>query len=173
MFTEASLENLFYSASAAQRSHQEASRSRYLASKLNIFLAGIEQYAKAMDVLSQASQFQKYFAVLMDMLEHIGDVLPRFQAYETLFSSSTRLMQSLSNAYLEMIKFCTSVKAAFLKARKSDSYSHIHCTGSIMVFYTNYHLEGSTRRCSSEYHGDLSSSNLERFQKTVNGIESQ
>ncbi len=84
-----------------------------------------------------SSQFQKYFAVLMDMLEHIGDVLPRFQAYETLFSSSTRLMQSLSNAYLEMIKFCTSVKAAFQKARKSGSYSHIHSTGSIMVFYTN------------------------------------
>ena len=28
MFTEASLKNLFYSASAAQRFHQEASRSR-------------------------------------------------------------------------------------------------------------------------------------------------
>lgn len=55
------------------------------------------------------------------MFEQIGDVLPRFQAYETLFSSSPRLVQSLSNAYLEIFKFCTSAKAAFRKARKSSS----------------------------------------------------
>lgn len=55
MFAEASLENLFYSASAAQKVHREGSRSRYLASKLNSFLAGIDQYGKALDVWSQGS----------------------------------------------------------------------------------------------------------------------
>ena len=73
-----------------------------------------------------SSQFQKYFAVLIDMLEDIGDVLPRFQAYETIFSSNPRLMQSLSNAYLDIAQFCTSVKAAFTKAKKSGSFQEIH-----------------------------------------------
>lgn len=57
MFAEASLENIFYSASAAQKIHQEGSRARYLASKLHSLLAGIDQYGKAMDVFSQASPF--------------------------------------------------------------------------------------------------------------------
>ena len=57
MFAEASLENVFCSASAAQKAHQEGSRSLYLASKLDTLLAGIDQYGKAMDVLSQASPF--------------------------------------------------------------------------------------------------------------------
>ena len=57
LFAEASLENIFYSASAAQKTHQDKSRSRKLASKLDALLAGIDQYGKAMDVLSQASPF--------------------------------------------------------------------------------------------------------------------
>ena len=67
------------------------------------------------------------------MFEHIGDVLPRFQAYETIFSSNPRLMQSLSNAYLDIAKFCTSVKTAFQKANKSGSYPYIHFTHSTKV----------------------------------------
>lgn len=55
MFAEASLEHIFYGASAAQKTHQEGSRSRYLASKLDSLLTGIDQYGKAMDVLSQAT----------------------------------------------------------------------------------------------------------------------
>ena len=57
LFAEASLENIFYSASAAQKTHEEESRLRYLASKLESLLAGIDQYGKAMDVFSQASMF--------------------------------------------------------------------------------------------------------------------
>lgn len=57
MFREASLENIFYGASAAQKVHQESSTSLYLASKLDSLLTGIDQYGKAMDVFSQASPF--------------------------------------------------------------------------------------------------------------------
>lgn len=79
-----------------------------------------------------SSQFEKYFTVLIDMFEQIGDVVPRFQAYERLFSSNPRLMQLLSNAYLDIFKFCTSAKAAFGKARKSSSSSLIVFTrGSV------------------------------------------
>lgn len=71
------------------------------------------------------------------MFEQIGDVIPRFQAYETLFSSSPRLMQSLSNAYLDVAKFCTNAKAAFQNARKSGSSRPKHSAYSVEVLFTD------------------------------------
>ena len=68
------------------------------------------------------------------MFERIGDVIPRFQAYEAIFSSSPRLMQSLSDAYLDVAKFCTSVKTAFQKARKTGS-SFSLCRKSTLADY--------------------------------------
>lgn len=72
------------------------------------------------------------------MLEDIGDILPRFQAYETIFSSNPRLMQSLSNAYLDIARFCTSIKVAFKKARKSGSFREMHRTLSMVALYTDW-----------------------------------
>lgn len=53
------------------------------------------------------------------MLAQIGDVVPRFQIYERLFSSHLRLTQALSIAYLDVIEFCTVVKAVFKKAKRN------------------------------------------------------
>ena len=52
------------------------------------------------------------------MLAKIGDVIPRFQIYERLFPSHLhlRLTQALSNAYLDVLRFCFVVKRAFRKA---------------------------------------------------------
>jgi hypothetical protein len=52
VFAKASLENLFYSASAAQKEHEENSKSRAISSKLEPFVAAIDQYATIMDVYS-------------------------------------------------------------------------------------------------------------------------
>lgn len=71
------------------------------------------------------------------MFEQIGDVIPRFQAYEILFSSSPRLMQSLSNAYLDVLKFCTYAKAAFQNAKKSGSFRPKHSAYTVKVFLTD------------------------------------
>ena len=76
MFAEASLENIFYSASAAQKVHQEGSRSLYLASKLDILLAGIDQYGKAMDVLSQASPFLCPLWGALRVVIHVSALVP-------------------------------------------------------------------------------------------------
>lgn len=76
VFAEASLENIFYSASAAQKAHQESSRSLYLASKLDSLLAGIDQYGKAMDVLSQASPFICPLWGALRVLIHVSTLVP-------------------------------------------------------------------------------------------------
>jgi hypothetical protein len=52
IFATASLENLFYSASAAQKDYEEKSRSRAISRKLEPFVGAIDQYGKALDVYS-------------------------------------------------------------------------------------------------------------------------
>ena len=52
IFANASLENLFYSASAAQKEHEEMSKSRAISARLEPFVTAIDQYATALDVYS-------------------------------------------------------------------------------------------------------------------------
>ena len=72
-------------------------------------------------VCQLAREFGKYFEKLIDMFERIGDVLPRFQAYERLFPSNERLVQSLSTAYVDILKFCSDVKAVFRRGKRPAS----------------------------------------------------
>jgi hypothetical protein len=51
-FATASLENLFYSASAAQKEHEEKSISRTISQRLEPFVAAIDQYGAALDVFT-------------------------------------------------------------------------------------------------------------------------
>lgn len=55
------------------------------------------------------------------MLAQVGDVLPRFRIYQALFSDHERLLVALSNAFLDLLKFCTTTKDFFLKGKKSMS----------------------------------------------------
>ena len=50
-----SLEEVFYSASAAQKSHQDKSKSLAAISKLEPLIRAIQQYEEALDVYSNAS----------------------------------------------------------------------------------------------------------------------
>jgi len=60
------------------------------------------------------------------MLVEIGELIPRFQIYEKLFPSHLRLTRALSNAYLDVITFCTFVKGYFHQRRKFSEY--LACT---------------------------------------------
>ena len=54
MFTEASLEKVFYDASVAEKKHAASSKTRDLWSKLDPLVTAIEQYGEAIDVYSNA-----------------------------------------------------------------------------------------------------------------------
>ena len=54
-FADATLENIFYGASAAQKAHEAVSRTRHLAAKLDVLLAGINEWGKALDVYTNAA----------------------------------------------------------------------------------------------------------------------
>jgi hypothetical protein len=53
------------------------------------------------------------------MLAQIGDALPQFRIYEQLFRSHALLTQALSEAYLDILQFCTLVKDFFTKAKRA------------------------------------------------------
>jgi hypothetical protein len=52
IFANTSLENLFYSASTAQKQHEEMSKSRAIFARLEPFVTAIDQYTTALDIYS-------------------------------------------------------------------------------------------------------------------------
>ena len=54
LYMQATPETIYYDASAAEKSHEASSSSRGLMSKLQPFVAAIEQYSQALDVYSNA-----------------------------------------------------------------------------------------------------------------------
>ena len=55
LFENATIENIFYSASAAQKRHEADSKTRLAVRKLKPFIAALEQYGKALDIYANAS----------------------------------------------------------------------------------------------------------------------
>lgn len=55
------------------------------------------------------------------MLARIGDALPQFRIYGTLFANHEPLLVALSSAYLDVLSFCIKAKELFLQGGKSSS----------------------------------------------------
>lgn len=55
----------------------------------------------------------------MDMIQQIGDVLPRLHVYETLFPHHERLVQTLSLIYCDLLTFCNDAKKVLRKHKRS------------------------------------------------------
>jgi hypothetical protein len=60
------------------------------------------------------------------MLERIGDVIPRFKAYERLFPNHEQLLYSLSVVYLDIINFCVDAKNVFQKVKNRKRCKTFH-----------------------------------------------
>lgn len=52
LFETSTLDNLFESAVAAQKEHEENSHSRHISQKLEPFVSAIDQYGRALDLYS-------------------------------------------------------------------------------------------------------------------------
>lgn len=60
-----------------------------------------------------AKDYESYFSKLLEMLQHIGGALPRFDAYEKLFPNHSSLQSALLCVYLELVNFLTGAKKVF------------------------------------------------------------
>lgn len=132
IFQEASLENLFYTASAGFQHHEFTSKIAKARKKLKPVLESLDGYSKALDVLSQSSasilcplwgslrivlhlalSYEKYYDKIIDMYDRIGDLLPRFRSYQALFPTHPQLLAYLTDAYLEIVKFSYDASRVF------------------------------------------------------------
>jgi hypothetical protein len=57
------------------------------------------------------------------MICQINELLPRFFIYEELFSNHIRVVNAVTAAFLDVLKFCTQAKATFRKGSKA-CWSH-------------------------------------------------
>ncbi|KAF2870424.1 hypothetical protein BDV95DRAFT_81231 [Massariosphaeria phaeospora] len=145
-FKDATLENVFYGASSTQKKHAHGSRSWAIQERLSSLVDGIDDYGKALDVYANtyglilspiwgsirvvlhiAREAGKFQDKLVDMFVRIGDALPRFRIYQTLYRKHERLLAALSAAYLDILRFCTHTKDFFVRARRTPIPLSIIC----------------------------------------------
>ena len=77
LFVNATLHNVFYTASAAQKSYEADSKSKTFAAKTETFLAGISAWGQALDVYANTSAL--FLCPLwgsIRVLIHVGTSIP-------------------------------------------------------------------------------------------------
>jgi hypothetical protein len=98
IFNNATLENIYYSTSNANRDDAEKSKTRGVVKRLGPLVSAIESYGGAFDAFAQispqylspiwgsirvvlvvASSYSKFYDKIVDTLGRIGDILPRFR----------------------------------------------------------------------------------------------
>ena len=100
LFENATLENLYYSTSNADREDSENSKIRTLARQLGPLVSAIESFGSALDTFAQiaplylspiwgcirvilvvARTYAKFYGRFVETLSRIGDILPRFRKW--------------------------------------------------------------------------------------------
>jgi hypothetical protein len=98
LFENATLENIYYATSVADRDDAENSKTRAAVRQLAPLVSAIESYGKAVDTFAQiaplylspiwgcirvilvvAKAYGKFYGRLVETLGRIGDILPRFR----------------------------------------------------------------------------------------------
>ncbi|CZR70190.1 uncharacterized protein PAC_20091 [Phialocephala subalpina] len=138
VFEDATLENILVSSTEEQEKHQQQSRSRAVMRRLKPFFNTLQEFGAAFDVISNtyslalaplwgslrvilmlSKKFNKVFDSIVDVLERIGYVLPRFRTYQRIFGHHQRIITALSVAYLDIITFCGEIKVFIRGIQKS------------------------------------------------------
>jgi hypothetical protein len=113
LFNNATLENIYYSASNADRADAETSKTRGVVRRLGPLVSAIESYGGASDTIAQISpqhlspiwgsirvvlvvarSYSKFYDKIVDTLGRIGDILPRFRKYEAVLQHTSILTSS-------------------------------------------------------------------------------
>jgi tetratricopeptide (TPR) repeat protein len=143
LFNEATVENLYYK--TANESRHERKHSK-IAQKLQPLVAAIKDYGQALDVYTNisplplapiwgsirvllvlAEKYNKYYSQICDVLSRIGDLLPRFKDYASIFDMDKypRLYQCLVTAYLDIINLCLKFRE-ILASQRRTSFQRIY-----------------------------------------------
>ncbi|KAL9051027.1 MAG: hypothetical protein Q9206_004856 [Seirophora lacunosa] len=127
-------EQLLDEVKRADQIHKDKSISRRVSQALKPFLAGIDQYGKALDVISNASsmvlcpiwgsirivlhlaaEFGEYFEKISSMLQQIGLHLNSLRRFPRLYPHNERLETAMVDVYRVIFRFCTDARNVFKK----------------------------------------------------------
>ncbi|KAL9611237.1 MAG: hypothetical protein Q9167_004120 [Letrouitia subvulpina] len=133
-------EQLLEEVQVAEKDHKDKSISRKAAQALKPFLAGINQYGMALDVISNgsslvlcplwggvriilhlATEFGEYFEKLSAMLQQIGLNLNSLRRFPRLYPHNRRLEVAMVDVYQVIFRFCTEARNVFKKANDKNS----------------------------------------------------
>jgi hypothetical protein len=160
LFETATLENILIASAEEQQNHLEQSRSRAVMRRLKPLLSTIEEFGAAFDVISNSyslalaplwgglriiltlsKKFNSVFDSIVDVLERIGYVLPRFRTYERIFGHHQRIIAALSTAYLDIITLCGEIKVFIRGIQRSRLKTFAKLFGPL-----EHHLSEATNR---------------------------
>ncbi|KAL8831739.1 MAG: hypothetical protein Q9170_005169 [Blastenia crenularia] len=127
-------EQLLEEVKLAERIYKDKSISRKVSQALKPFLAGIDQYGNALDVISNASstvlcpiwgsirivlhlasEFGEYFEKISSMLQQIGLHLNSLRRFPRLYPHNDRLETAMVDVYRIIFRFCTDARNVFKK----------------------------------------------------------
>ncbi|KAL8632574.1 hypothetical protein Q9189_001726 [Teloschistes chrysophthalmus] len=133
-------EQLLEEVKVAEKVHKDKSISRKVSQALKPFLAGINQYGAALDVISNcsngilcpiwgsmrivlhahfrrklATEFGEYFEKISAMLQQIGLNLNSLRRFPRLYPHNKRLEASMVDVYQVIFRFCTDARNVFKK----------------------------------------------------------
>lgn len=133
-------EQLLEEVQVAEKDHKDKSISRKAAQALKPFLAGINQYGMALDVISNgsslvlcpvwggtriilhlATEFGEYFEKISAMLQQIGLNLNSLRRFPRLYPHNRRLEAAMVDVYQVIFRFCTEARNVFKKASDKSS----------------------------------------------------
>ncbi|KAJ6168864.1 hypothetical protein N7497_001707 [Penicillium chrysogenum] len=118
---------------------QKGKISRKVAPKLKAFIAGVEQYGGALDVvagsvsmmspiwasvrvvLKIAGKYSEYFDKISDMFEEIGYILSCLRRYPRLYGDNQVLRDSMVEIFQSIMQFCSRARHLFHQGRKYQS----------------------------------------------------
>ncbi|KAH7418982.1 ankyrin repeat-containing domain protein [Cadophora sp. MPI-SDFR-AT-0126] len=138
------VENLLGDVKSAESLHKAKSVSRKASVALKPFIAGIEQYAAAFDVIANASstilsplwgsfrivlhlakEYSEYFEKISDMMEIMGLHLSQLRRLPQLFPNNDQLKSFMVEVFQIMFEFCTKARHVFIKASERTSKNHL------------------------------------------------
>lgn len=127
-------EQLLDEVELADRIHQDRSISRKVSQTMKPFLDGIDQYGKALDVLSNsgslflcpiwgsirivlhvATELREHFEKISSMLQQIGLHLNSLRRFPHLYPNNDRLAPAMVDVYRTIFRFCTEARDVFKK----------------------------------------------------------
>lgn len=133
-------DDLLEEITVAEQLHRDKSLSKRVSQAIKPFLAGVNQYGRALDVLSNSSslvlcplwggvrivlhlatEFGEYFEKLTNLLQQVGLNLNSLRRFPRLYPHNDRLASAMVDVYQKIFDFLKRARKVFIEAKERRS----------------------------------------------------